>query len=57
VTVDEPALDGIRNFPGWPHPGRVPALADRVVNGRLGHVGVHCAGDGGPLVVLGRGRR
>jgi hypothetical protein len=56
-AVGEAALDGIRNLPRWTHPRRVPALADRVVNGRLGHVGVNGAGNGGPLVVLGRGGR
>ncbi len=56
-SVDEPALDGIRDLPRWTHLGRVAALTDRGVDRGLGHVGVHRAGDWSPLVVLGRGSR
>ena len=55
-AVGEPALDGIRNLPRWAHLRRVPDLADRVIDGCLGHVGVNGAGDGRALMVLSRGR-
>jgi hypothetical protein len=56
VTVDEPALDGVRDLPGRAHRRRVAALADRVVNGRLGYVRVNGSGHLGPLLILGSGR-
>lgn len=42
---------------GGPHLSRVPTLADRVVDRRLGDVGIHCARDWSPPVILGRRRR
>jgi len=38
-AIREPAFDPIRDLTRWPHLGRIAALADRVVDRRLGDVG------------------
>jgi hypothetical protein len=45
-AIRELALDGVRHLPRWAHLGRVAALADRVVDRGLGHVGSAAPGTG-----------
>jgi hypothetical protein len=55
-TFRQPALDGIRELPGWAHLRRVATLADRAADRPLGHVWIDRTGDESPLVVLGGDR-
>ena len=48
VSVEELALDGVRELPGRAHPSRVAALADCGLDRGLGHVSVHGSRNRGP---------